>query len=152
MSNLSRWSPFEETLSLRDAMSKLFEESVVRPFEQMGIAPALDVYETNDAFTVDMVVPGIKPEELDLSLQEQVLTVSGEYKDDRQEQQDRNYHRNERRYGRFSRSVSFPTNIKADEVNANYEHGVLHITVPKAEEVKPRTIKITATEAKNDEN
>jgi HSP20 family protein len=144
MANLSRWDPFGEMLSLRDAMNQLFEESVVHPARTSAagtLGMPLDLRETNDAFIVDVVVPGVKPEDLDISLANNVLTVSGET---RQEQQtgDQQAHRVERRYGRFSRSVSLSTQVNADEVRATLENGILHLEIPKAEQVKPHKITV----------
>ncbi|GIV96107.1 MAG: heat-shock protein Hsp20 [Herpetosiphonaceae bacterium] len=135
---LSRWSPFEEALSLRDAMNRLFEESFVRPTSLRStdlLTPALDLYESNEAFHVEMAVPGIKPEDLDITLQDNVLTISGEIKQE-QQTNERQYHRMERRYGRFSRSISLPRQVKADQVSATVENGILRIDIPKAEEAR----------------
>jgi HSP20 family protein len=148
MAHLNRWSPFDEALSLRDAMSRLIEESVVRPTTGgQGFTPALDLYETNEGFHIDLAVPGLRPEELDITLQENVLTVSGEYK--QQKQEGRNYHHSERRYGRFSRAITFPTQVKGDGITAECENGILTITVPKAEEVKPRKINVQVGQQKS---
>ena len=150
MTNLSRWDPFGEMLSLRDAMNQLFESSYVNPARTSAagtLSMPLDLRETNDAFIVDVVVPGVRPEDLDISLEDNVLTISGETRQEQQTgEQQSNYHRVERRYGRFSRAVSLPTQVNADEVRATLEHGVLHLEIPKAEQVKPRKITVnTAT-------
>ncbi len=147
MSNIRRFDPFGEMLSLRDAMGQLFEDSFVNP-ARMGsrdaLGMALDVSETQDNFVVDAVVPGLKPEDLDITIQDNVLLIRGET---RQEQQtgnkQANYHVMERRYGRFSRAVSLPTAVNADQVRATLEHGILHLEIPKAEQVKPRKITVS---------
>lgn len=149
MANIRRVDPFSEMLTLRDAMSQLFEDSFVNPArlsrgDQMSMA--LDVSETQDGFVVDAVVPGLKPEDLDITIEDSVLVIRGET---RQEQQtgnkQGNYHIMERRYGRFSRAVSLPTAVKADEVRATLENGILHLEIPKAEQVKPRKITVNST-------
>ena len=150
MTNLSRWDPFSEMLSLRDAMNQLFESSVVNPARMGGAAGTLsmplDLRETNDAFIVDVVVPGVKPEDLDISLEDNVLTISGETRQEQQTgEQQANFHRVERRYGRFSRAVSLPTQVNADQVRATLEHGILHLEIPKAEQVKPRKITVNTS-------
>ncbi len=148
MANIRRHDSFNEMLSLRDAMSQLFEDSFVRPARMGGreaLNMALDVSETQDSFVVDAVVPGLRPEDLDITIQDNVLLIRGET---RQEQQNgdkqANYHIMERRYGRFSRAVSLPTAVKADHVQATLENGILHLEIPKAEEVKPRKITVNS--------
>jgi HSP20 family protein len=144
MTNITRYDPFQNVLSLREAMNQLLEESFVRPGLAQGgqsFAPALDVSETEDAYRVEAAVPGLKAEDLDVTLENGMLTIRGEIKQEQDEQQ-RNYHRIERRFGAFSRSITFPTQVKADAVEAHLEHGVLHLVIPKAEEVKPRKISV----------
>jgi HSP20 family protein len=146
MANIRRHDPFSEMLTLRDAMSQLFEDSFVSPARmgsRQSLSMALDVSETQDRFLVDAVVPGLRPEDLDITIQDNVLLIRGET---RQEQQNgdkqANYHIMERRYGRFSRAVTLPTAVKSDSVHATLENGILHLEIPKAEEVKPRKISI----------
>jgi HSP20 family protein len=146
MTNLTRWDPFSEMLTLRDAMSRLFEESFVRPAaigrEQAWSMP-VDLRETDDTFIVDAVVPGLKPDDLNVTLENNVLTISGEMKQERQDGQEQgNYHRVERHYGRFIRSVALPTNVNTDQVEATLENGILHLEIPKAETARPRRIAI----------
>ncbi len=146
MANISRWDPFNEMLSLRDAVNQLFEESFVSPSRMAGGGAStlpLNVSETDDKFIVDAVVPGVKPENLDITLQDNVLMITAETQ--QQEEfggQKANYHRIERRYGRASRAISLPTPVNADQVQATLENGILHLEVPKAEEVKPRKITV----------
>lgn len=146
MATLNRWTPFDEALSLRDAMHRLFEDSVVAPSAAnlRGNSPPnvdLNVYERADAFVVEACVPGLRPEDLDLTLQDNVLTLSGEIHA-AQQPDGTTAHRTERRYGRFARSIALPTQVKYDAVNALLEHGVLKLEIPKAEEVKPRKIAV----------
>ncbi len=148
MSNgIVRWEPFSEMMSLRDAMNRLFEDSVIRPgawlapFEAGALNIAVDVIETKDEVIVKAAVPGIKPEDIDVSVTSDVLTIKGETKAEEKIEQ-ANYLRQERRYGSFSRQLSLPTTVVADKAKAEFEHGVLTLTLPKAEEVKPKTIKV----------
>lgn len=146
MSNLSRWDPLQDMLSLREAMNQLLEESVVAPSSTRrgpNFAPALDLSETPESYVVEASVPGLKPEDLDITIENNVLTIKGETRQSA-EDKNRNYHRVERRYGSFQRSIGLPTSVKADAVNATLEHGVLRLDIPKAEEVKPRRISVSA--------
>jgi HSP20 family protein len=148
MTNLVRWEPFRDLVSLREAMDRLFEESFVRP--QTGwSAPteagalAVDVYETEDAVVVKSAIPGVKPEDIDISLTGDTLTIKGESKFEK-EVNEENYVRREMRYGSFARTLPVPTSVVADEAEAEFENGVLTLTLPKAEEVKPKAIQIKA--------
>ncbi len=147
MTNGRQFNPFGEMLALRDAMGQLFEDSVVSPARMSrhaALGVAVDLKETQDSFVVDAVVPGLKPEDIDITIQDNVLIIRGET---RQEQQpgdtQAQYHVVERRYGRFSRAVSLPTTIDADQVRATLEHGILHLEIAKAEQVKPRKITVS---------
>ena len=151
MATLNRWTPFEEALSLRDAMQRLFEDSVVSPASASvrgGNLPNIDlnVHEHTDAFMIEACVPGLRPEDLDLTLQDNVLTITGEIHS-AQQPEGTTTHRTERRYGRFSRSIALPTQVKSDAVNAVLEHGILKLEIPKAEEVKPRKITVRMAES-----
>lgn len=143
MANLTRWDPFQEAVTLREAVNRLFEESFVpnAPGAAGGFAPALDLSETPEAYFVEMAVPGMKAEDLNVTVENGVLTISGEVKQNA-ESKERNFHRVERRYGRFSRSVSLPSTVRGDAIEAKLEHGILFLSIPKAEEVKPRKITI----------
>jgi len=148
MANLVRWEPFRDLISLREAMDRLFEESFVRP-RAGWLAPlgaeslALDVYETDQDVVVKSSVPGVKPEDIDITITGDTLTIKGETKAEEKVEK-ANYIRQERRYGAFSRSVTLPTSIVAEQAKAEFEHGVLTLTLPKAEEVKPKSIKVKA--------
>jgi HSP20 family protein len=148
MANLTRFDPFADMLSLREAMNQLLEESFVSPARTSGgsnVNMPLNVSETEDAFIVEAVVPGVKPEDLDITLQDNVLTLSAETRHEEQTGgKQASFHRVERRYGRMSRTIGLPTQVKADAVQATLENGVLHLEIPKAEEVKPRKISVNA--------
>jgi len=144
MTNLTRWDPFDDMLTLREAMNQLLEDSFVSPTTTrggQGFAPVLDMSETEDAYQVEVAVPGLKPEDLQITLENNMLTIKGEV---RQESQDRkrNYHRVERRYGSFQRSIALPSTVKADSIHASLTNGILFLDIPKAEEVKPRRISV----------
>lgn len=145
MSNMTRWDPLNDMMTLREAMNQLFEESFVSPVTSrrgQGFVPALDLSETEDGYRVEAVVPGLKPEDLEITVENNVLTIKGEV---RQEQEDRkrNYHRVERRFGSFQRSIALPTTVRTDQINATLENGILRLEIPKAEEVKPRRINVS---------
>jgi len=146
MANLTRFDPFGEMMTLREAMNSLFEDSFVNPAPgrgQSGSMP-LDVAETKDAFIVEAALPGVKPEDLDVTIQDNVLTITGVTRQEERNGEKPNYHRVERRFGRIARSISLPTQVQADKVEANLTHGVLHLTIPKAEAVRPRKIAINS--------
>jgi HSP20 family protein len=143
MTNLTRWDPFQEAVTLREAVNRLFEESFVpsTPGRGNGFVPALDLSETPEAYFVEMAVPGMKAEDLNVTVENGVLTISGEVKQNT-ESKERNFHRIERRYGRFSRSVTLPATVRGDAIEAKLESGILFLNIPKAEEVKPRKITV----------
>jgi HSP20 family protein len=129
-------------------MDRLFEESFIRP-RTGWLAPvgaealAVDMYETDQDVVVKSSVPGVKPEEIDITITGDTLTIKGETKTEEKVER-ANYIRQERRYGAFSRSLTLPTTIVAEKAKAEFEDGVLTLTLPKAEEVKPKTIKVKA--------
>jgi HSP20 family protein len=148
MSNIVRWEPFRELVSLREAMDRLFEESFVRPgggrLAPAGMEiPAVDMYQTDDAVVVKSAIPGIKPEDIDISITGDTLTIKGETRVE-EEVNEENYIRRERRYGSFCRSLALPLPVVTEKAEAEFENGVLTLTLPKAEEVKPKAIKIKA--------
>lgn len=146
MAELIRWEPFRELISLREAMDRLFEESFVHP-RAGWLAPwgaetlAVDMYETDEDVVIKTSVPGVKPEDIDITITGDTLTIRGETKAEEKVER-ANYIRQERRYGAFSRSLTLPTAIVAEKAKAEFENGVLTLTLPKAEEVKPKTIKV----------
>jgi HSP20 family protein len=145
MANIVRWDPFREMVTLREAMDSLFENAMITPLtggqQTMGGNLPLDVTENEDNFVVKASVPGIDPNDLDITVNADVLTIKGEMKAE-QEKQGERYHLRERRWGSFARSISLPAPVKADAVEADYHNGVLTLTLPKTEEVKPKRITI----------
>jgi len=149
---IERWQPLTELMSLRQAMDRLFEDSFLRPSRFLSVfgeaaTPALDVYQTPNEVVVKAAVPGLKPEDLTIDITGETLTIKGEHKA-QEEVKKEDYLYQERRYGAFSRSVLLPSGLKPDKAEATIEDGVLTITIPKAEEVKPKTIKVRAKEKK----
>lgn len=144
MSNIVRWEPFNELMSLRDAMDRLFEESMIRPrgwLAPLTEALTVDIYENQEEVVVKASVPGVKPEDLDISVVGETLTIKGEFKEEEDVQKE-NFIRRERRYGTFSRSLSLPSSVDVDKAEAEFENGVLKLTLPKAEEAKPKAIQV----------
>jgi HSP20 family protein len=146
MTTLIRWNPMREMMSLRNEMNRLFERALDegslspwQPTTSWGLA--VDVSENEEAFLVTASVPGMDPDDLDITVTDNVLTIKGEYKADGTIEEEK-YHIRERRYGSFARSISLPVSIDADAVAADYKDGVLSLTVPKAEETKARRITV----------
>jgi HSP20 family protein len=150
MATITRWDPFQDMLSLREAMNQLMEESFVRPSANRsgaGYVPALDLSETAEGYLVEAAVPGLKPEDVEITVENNVLTIKGETRQDVDDKK-RNYHRIERRFGSFQRTIGLPTTVKADAIKASLTNGVLRLEIPKAEEVKPRKISVNVGENK----
>jgi HSP20 family protein len=147
MASLMRWEPFGEIRGLRERMDRLFEDffRVPRlvPWEGPELGFPVDVYETKDSLVVKAPLPGLKPEEVDISISGDVLTIKGETKSEEEVERE-NYHRRELRYGFFCRSVPLPTQVEHGKAEAVFEQGILTVTLPKTEEVKPKTIKVKA--------
>jgi HSP20 family protein len=147
MANIVRWEPFRDVVSLRDAMDRWFDEGFFRPLVPFGPwaegSMAVDMYETDDSVVVQTAIPGVKADDIDVSITGDTLTIKAETKEE-QEVKRENYLRRERRFGSYCRSVSLPGGLKTDKADANYDDGVLTLTFPKAEEVKPKSIKVTA--------
>lgn len=142
---IERWEPFREAVSLRDAMDALFQESFIRPGGGYGangpVALPLDVSETEDEFVVKASLPGVKPEDVQITVQGDTLTIRGESRAE-EVAKGANWRLRERRFGSFQRSLTLSAPVGADRAEAHYEHGVLTLTLPKSEEAKPRQIKI----------
>ena len=132
-------------MTLREAMDRLFDDAFTRPFGLDGVSgmPAIDLYQDNDQVVVKAALPGLKPEEVQITLADNVLTLRGEFKQEN-EKKDTTYHIREQHYEQFERSVLLPTDVQSDRVKADFENGVLTISMPKAEAVKPKMITIKA--------
>jgi len=163
---MQRWDPFNDVFSLRQAMDRLLEDAVIWPGRSStsaghsGFSIPIDVLERENAFTIKASLPGVPPENVQLSVQGNTLTIEGELREDAEQpveqrqgeqgnghrtpQEQPRYHQRERRYGRFSRQVVLPVTLDASDAAARFEHGVLTVTVPKAQEARQRRIPITA--------
>ena len=143
---LDRHDPFGRAMGLRQMMDRLLEDAVVMPRGGNGDGqgwggPALNVYEDGDNLVVEAQLPGMKPEDLDINVEQGVLTISGQTKAE-EERKERNYLLREHRTGRFNRSLRLPGTYNPDACQASYEHGVLRLAFPKSEAAKPRRIQI----------
>ncbi len=140
-----RWEPYREMARLRNAMDRVFDDSLFGPArawrEDGTLNLPIDMYQTDDDVVVKATMPGVNPDEVDISIQGDTLNISGEHKEE-QETKEENYLYRERRYGSFSRSVMIPTVVEADKAEATFENGVLTLTLPKAEPAKAKQIKI----------
>ena len=151
MTLIRRSSPLGELVTLRQAMDRLFEDSFVRPrvwgagwSEAAGLA--MDIRSTPDALVVEAALPGVKPEEVDITVEGGTLTITGEFRSERNAGEG-DYLVQEMRRGSFSRAVTLPQALEPDKATATFEHGVLTLRIPKAEETRPRQIKIDLTGA-----
>jgi HSP20 family protein len=145
---LVRWRPFRDLVSIQDEMNRLFNDffgRVPSRFEGDWSAsewnPSVDISETKDEIVVKAEVPGMKKDDIKITLQDNVLTMRGERKQEKEEKET-NFYRMERSYGSFTRSFNLPTMVQADKIKASYKDGILNITLPKAEEIKPKQIPI----------
>jgi HSP20 family protein len=147
MSNLTRWEPAREMMTLREAMDRLFDDAFTRPLSVRDgwsmATPAIDMYQTDNDVVVKASLPGIKAEEVQINVTGDILTLKGEVKQE-EERKDRAWHIREQRFGSFERSIVLPTDVKSDRAEAVFENGILTVTLPKADEVKPKTINIKA--------
>ena len=150
MTTMMRWDPFQDLRSAQDEMaqmSPMLAHALGLHARQQGSAtasawaPALDIAERKDAYLVSVELPGLKPEDLDITMEDGLLTIQGErqFTSESSEQQ---YHRVERRSGAFRRSITLPAHVTAEGIQASFEDGVLQILVPKAEEAKPKRIQV----------
>ncbi len=147
--DLMEWRPFREVSRLRREMDRLWDDyfgsgrRALKPMEG-EFAPAVDVKETAEAVVVKAEVPGIEAKDINISVTGEVLTIKGEKQSEREEKEE-NYHLVERSYGSFSRSLVLPAAVDMDKIEAKYDKGVLTVTCPKKEAVKPKSIEIKAS-------
>ena len=146
MTVLTRWDPFRELYSLQNRMSRLFEEQYGGSREESlttgAFVPPVDVYEDEHNVQLKLEVPGIEEKDLDVKVENNTLTVSGERKFEKEEKEE-NFHRIERRYGSFTRSFTLPNTVNTEDINAQYNNGVLTIKLAKRAEAKPKQIKVS---------
>ena len=144
MSSIIRWEPAREMMTLREAMDRLFDDALTRPLRlsiNAWSVPAVDMYQTDNEVVVKAALPGIKADEVQINITGELLSLKGEVKQEN-ETKEKAYHIREQRWGTFERSIALPTQVVADKAKAEFENGILTITLPKAEEVKPKTITI----------
>ena len=151
MANITRYDPLGEMVSLRSAMDRLFEDSFVSPLTWRTIGggndtltPPIDVHETADEIVVTAALPGMKADDVEITMTGQTLTMRGAFKADDKVEKDQYLYR-ERRFGSFSRTLQLPVRVEGDRAQADFTDGVLRLSIPKAEEVKPRQIRINAS-------
>jgi len=143
MTVLSRWEPFREFATLQDRMNRLFRDNDNQDesLTTSSFAPAVDVYEDEHQVTLKIEVPGIDEKDIDVRVENNTLTVHGERKIEKEEKEE-NYRRVERQYGSFIRTFTLPTTVDSEKVAADYDKGVLKISLPKKAEAKPKQIKV----------
>lgn len=143
-----RWDPFQDLLSLQDEMNRMFDRAFGQTTRERGMrtwAPPLDIAERKDAYLVTVELPGVNPSDIDVTLESNLLTIQGERHQAR-DSSDQRFHRVERAYGSFRRTVTLPSSVQANAIEASYDNGLLHLVVPKAEEAMPKKISISAGE------
>src|SRR5256714_12737218 len=148
--SIVRYGPFRDLRTLQDEVNRLFTGSIPRTFDEEGIArgawsPSVDIYENKEQIVLEAELPGMKREDFELSVENNVITLRGERQFEKKEDSD-NYHRVERSYGSFTRSFTLPQTVSAEGATAEYKNGVLRVTLPKREETKARPIQVTGSE------
>ncbi len=150
MNTITRWEPFRGLTTLQDQMNRLFENTLFRGRSDESAlttwAPAVDIYETENALVVKADLPDVNEKDLDIQVENNILTIRGERKFERDVKED-NYLRVERAYGSFSRSFSLGNTVNTEAIKAEYRDGVLTLTIPKREEAKPKQVKVSVAAA-----
>jgi HSP20 family protein len=145
MANIVRWDPFGDMLSLRQAVDRLFEDAWVQPSATNAAGAAgmlpVDLYETAEDVVVTASVPGVTPEDIEITVQADVLSIRGASRTEEVTDQAK-YHRRERRLGQFVRQLALPVGVDSDRAEARFENGVLTLRLPKAEQAKRRRIEV----------
>jgi HSP20 family protein len=143
-STITRWDPFRDLVQLQDRVNRLFQESAQgreEGFDTTSFVPPVDIYEDEHNIVLKVEVPGIDQKDLDVRIENNTITVRGERKFEK-ETKEENYHRVERRYGSFQRSFGLPNTVNTENVSADYENGILKVTLAKRAEAKPKQIKV----------
>lgn len=141
---LTRWEPFRGAATLQEQVNRLFNDVFERNHQDSSLsawAPAVDIYETEHELVVKADLPDVDPKDLDIRVENNVLTIRGERKFEKKVNED-NYLRVERSYGSFSRSFSLSNTVNSEAIKADYQNGVLSLSIPKREEAKPKQIKV----------
>ncbi len=148
MADIMRWDPFHELQDLRETMDRLFDRGFSRPWRLLtwdtgnGFFP-VDLYETDEEVVVKASLPGVKPDNVQISVTGDTLSIKAETREE-QEEKKPNFYRQEHHYGAFQRVLSLPVRVDADKADASFENGVLHLRLPKVPEVRPKTIEVKA--------
>jgi HSP20 family protein len=148
MADITRWDPFREVSDLRETMDRLFDRGFSRPWRLLtwetgnGYFP-VDLYETDDEVVVKASLPGVRAEDLSISVTGETLTIKAETREEHEEEKP-NYYRHERHYGAFQRVLTLPVRVDADKAGASFDNGVLQLRLPKVPEVRPKTIEVKA--------
>ena len=150
---LTRWDPVRELYSLQNRMNRLFEEQYGGKSEDSlttagAFVPPVDIYEDEHTIQLRLEVPGIDEKDLDIKVENNTLTVTGERKLEKEEKEE-NFRRVERRYGSFTRSFTLPNTVNTEDINASYDNGVLNIKLAKRAEAKPKQIKVSVSSGKS---
>jgi HSP20 family protein len=151
MNSITRWEPFRNFSTLQDQVNRLFETSFQGKADTSELttwAPTVDIYETENELVLKVDLPGIDEKDLDVRVENNMLTIRGERKFEEKVKED-NYLRIERSYGSFSRSFSLPTTVNTEAINAQYTNGVLTVELAKRAESKPKQVKVNVTNSKN---
>ncbi len=140
------WDPFNELEEIQNSINKIFDDSLFKKGKknrkELGYwEPAIDIIETKDKYKIKAEFPGIPKDDIEINVSDNVLTIKGEKKQEKEEK-DANYYRTERVYGLFQRQLVLPPDVDADKIKANYKNGVLEIEIPKGEKAKPKKINI----------
>ncbi|HTT32583.1 MAG TPA: Hsp20/alpha crystallin family protein [Methylomirabilota bacterium] len=147
MRTIARWEPFRGVTTLQDQINRLFNDAFERTGEQSSLsawAPAVDIYETEQELVVKADLPDVDPKDLDIRVENNLLTIRGERKFEKKVSEE-NYLRVERSYGSFARSFTLANTVNSEAIKADYQNGVLTLTLPKREEAKPKQIKVNVT-------
>ena len=147
--NIIKYDPFREMRSLQDEVNRLFASSFTRGGNDNDLmrgawSPSVDIFENQNEIVLEAELPGLRPEDVNISIENNVLTIHGERKFEKKDEGD-NFHRVERSYGSFTRSFTLPPTVQSENAQAEFENGVLKLTLAKREEAKPRRIEIKAT-------
>ena len=148
--SIVRYDPFRDLRTLQEEVNRLFSTNLSRSFGDEGIgrgawAPSVDIYENKDQIVLEAELPGMRREDFDLSVENNVITLRGERQFEKKDETD-NYHRVERSYGSFTRSFTLPQTVSPEGATAEYNNGVLRVTLPKREETKARRIEVQGTD------
>jgi HSP20 family protein len=147
MRTIARWEPFRGVTTLQDQINHLFNDAFERTGEQSNLsawAPAVDIYETEQELVVKADLPDVDPKDLDIRVENNILTIRGERKFEKKVNEE-NYLRVERSFGSFARSFTLANTVNPDAIKAEYQNGVLTLTIPKREEAKPKQVKVNVS-------